>query len=102
MAFMRDPSRKFWGYDLMRETHLASGTIYPLLGRWLTQGLVQDGWAPSGEASDGPRRRYYELTDLGRVELGAALRRAEAEMSRGRLTSPVANALAGRHPLAGG
>lgn len=43
------------------------GTLYPLLTRYESAGLVAVEWRP-GEA--GPGRKYFSLTELGRRELG--------------------------------
>lgn len=57
------------GYDLMKETGLASGTLYPLLMRMTEQGLVEAEWRDP--ASPGrPARHAYRLTAKG---LAAAL-----------------------------
>ena len=42
------------------------GTLYPLLSRLRRDGLVKTEWR---ESSDGPPRRYYELTADGRRAL---------------------------------
>ncbi len=44
------------------------GTLYPLLSRLRRDGLVRTEWR---ESSDGPPRRYYELTADGRRALTA-------------------------------
>ena len=52
------------GYDLMKETGLHSGTLYPLLIRMTDQGLVQAEWrAP--EQPGRPSRHAYRLTTAG-------------------------------------
>jgi PadR family transcriptional regulator, regulatory protein PadR len=45
---------------------IKGGTLYPLLGRLETAGLVTVEWR-AGEA--GPGRKYYALTPAGRAEL---------------------------------
>lgn len=60
-----------YGYDLVIELSdaglLASeGTIYPLLSRLRREELVRTSWQ---ESPSGPPRRYYSLTDQGRVAL---------------------------------
>lgn len=55
----------------------SAGTIYPLLKRLATSGLVTTTWV---ESPSGPPRKYYELTDAGRGEL-ANLTRAWNELS---------------------
>lgn len=48
---------------------LKGGTLYPLLSRFESAGLVEVEWRP-GES--GPGRKYYALTDAGRAELADA------------------------------
>ena len=50
---------------------LAEGTIYPILNRLRTEGLVQSEWV---EAEAGHPRKYYQLTFTGRDR---AIRMAE-------------------------
>lgn len=65
-----------YGYELLRRLHDAfpdtqESAIYALL-----RGLSRDGCARSfvGEISEGPTRKYYELTDAGREKYVALLR----------------------------
>jgi DNA-binding PadR family transcriptional regulator len=58
------PARWRYGYDISRETSLASGTLYPILGRMADRGLVETRWEddpPEGR----PRRHLYRLTPSG-------------------------------------
>ena len=55
------------GYDLMKETGLLSGTLYPLLIRMTDQGLVEAEWREP-EHPGRPARHAYRLTNDG-VEL---------------------------------
>jgi len=63
-AVSADPSREWYGLELMQTARLSSGTLYPILHR-----LVRDGWlvrtreAPS--ETGGARRRLYRLTGVG-------------------------------------
>ena len=55
-----------YGYSLRQELALRGmpieeGTLYPLLRRLESQGLLASQWL----AEDGPPRRYYELSALG-------------------------------------
>ena len=43
--------------------------MYPRLRQMLELGWLTDGWQASAEVSGRPPRRYYELTDIGRLEL---------------------------------
>lgn len=60
-----------YAYDLIEslgKTGLLTteGTLYPLLSRLRRDGLVKTEWR---ESTDGPPRRYYELTAEGRRAL---------------------------------
>ena len=61
-----------YGYDLVRKlmempgVGMREGTIYPLLSRLRTQGLVATRLV---ESSIGPARKYYRLTDDGQAAL---------------------------------
>ena len=58
--------RQQWrhGYDLMKETGLSSGTLYPLLMRMTDQGLVEAEWREP-ERPGRPARHAYRLTAAG-------------------------------------
>ncbi|MFC9249999.1 PadR family transcriptional regulator [Amycolatopsis thailandensis] len=72
-AFLEDPDGRHWGYALSKASGVASGVLYPMLTRFLNEGLVTDGWEdPTTIIERRPPRRYYELTDKGRLELAAA------------------------------
>ncbi len=47
---------------------VVEGTLYPLLTRLKNAGLLTYQWE---ESTQGPPRKYYELTDSGRKFLGA-------------------------------
>ncbi len=60
---------KLYGLDILRRLEretdliLAEGTIYPILNRLKTEGLVEASWV---EADAGHPRKYYWLTAEGR------------------------------------
>jgi PadR family transcriptional regulator, regulatory protein PadR len=58
--------RQQWrhGYDLMKETGLSSGTLYPLLMRMTDQGLVESEWREPAQPGR-PARHAYRLTAAG-------------------------------------
>lgn len=60
---------------------VVEGTLYPLLTRLKNAALLTYRWE---ESTQGPPRKYYELTDSGRVFLG------ELEGSWGELVEAVA------------
>ncbi len=82
-----------YGYDVVKQLReidglmIGEGTIYPILSRFRTQGLVE---ATLEESPDGPARKYYRLTALGkkcliemneawdRIHLGVLKLRGEA------------------------
>ncbi len=73
-ALLVDPDAKHYGYDLGRQAGIRSGTIQPILWRWLAAGWLTAEWGP--QISPGrPRRRYYVVTELGKRELGALARK---------------------------
>lgn len=64
---------KQYGYDIVKQLRaldglvIGEGTIYPILSRFRTQGLVE---ATIEESPDGPPRKYYRLTTEGRRTVG--------------------------------
>jgi PadR family transcriptional regulator, regulatory protein PadR len=63
--------------------------MYPLLQRMLDEGWLADGWEDRvqvGEAKR-PPRRYYELTDEGKIALGALLAEARSDSRFAPLTA---------------
>jgi len=67
------------GYDLMKETGLSSGTLYPLLMRMAAQGLVEAEWREPVQPGR-PARHAYRLTASG---LKAARAACEVETAPG-------------------
>jgi len=70
------------GYDLMKETGLMSGTLYPLLMRMAEQGLIEAEWREPAQTGR-PARHVYRLTTAG-----AAF--AQVASDRGAVPSPKA------------
>ena len=74
------------GYDLIKQTGLLSGTLYPLLMRMTDGGLVEAEWrAP--ETPGRPARHVYRLTAAG--------------LALAREAAPAPQAPAGKASLAG-
>jgi DNA-binding PadR family transcriptional regulator len=63
-ALHRDSSTWRHGYDIAKETDLASGTLYPILGRLADRGLLETKWEPDPPEGR-PRRHLYRLTSAG-------------------------------------
>jgi PadR family transcriptional regulator PadR len=80
-ALMSDASGRHWGYELSKRSGVRSGVMYPALQRMLDQGWLVDGWedqADRGKAKR-PPRRYYALTEVGKVALGALIAEARQD-----------------------
>lgn len=60
-----EPSRERFGYEIVRETGLTSGSVYPVLHRL----EEEEGWLVSDEkpspTKGRPHRRCYRFTDAG-------------------------------------
>jgi DNA-binding PadR family transcriptional regulator len=56
-----------YGFDIMDDTGLPSGTVYPVLGRLERDGYVRSKWESHAAAQreKRPPRRYYETTASG-------------------------------------
>jgi len=54
------------GADVIKDTHLFSGTVYPALARFEEAGWLKGEWEKIDPSREGrPRRRFYRLTGLG-------------------------------------
>ncbi len=59
---------RLYGYDIVRKLRdieglvISEGTIYPILSRLKREGFVQ---TTITESTEGPPRKYYELTSKG-------------------------------------
>ncbi|MCA1707012.1 MAG: PadR family transcriptional regulator [Actinobacteria bacterium] len=80
IALLDDPTGRHWGYELSKRSGVRSGVLYPMLTRMLDQDWLTDGWEDPATIQDKrPPRRYYELTDEGRLALGAVLEEARRD-----------------------
>src|SRR6516162_1886300 len=94
---------RLYGLEILRvlerdsQLVLAEGTIYPILNRLRSEGMVQSQWV---EAEAGHPRKYYQLTPSGRER---ATRMAETwtefSASLGCLIEPVLNERKMEQPL---
>ena len=69
-----------YGFDVLEQTGLTSGTVYPALERLERLGLAKSKWEDAHLAHDEkrPPRRYFEITTYGKRELIDALERYKA------------------------
>ena len=72
LALLSD--RDCYGYELVNaiseSIHITEGTIYPLMKRLKDEGCITSYLV---ESREGPSRKYYSLTDIGREKLSVQL-----------------------------
>ena len=83
-----------YGFDIMDASGLPSGTVYPALRRLERSGYVKSKWEADIVAHQAkrPRRRYYEVSRVGRDALSLALQRFRL------LTRPLGEQSTGAEP----
>jgi PadR family transcriptional regulator PadR len=66
-----------YGFSVMEETGLPSGTVYPALRRLEREGLIRSQWESQmvAEAGQRPARKYYKITRSGKLTLVASQKR---------------------------
>jgi PadR family transcriptional regulator len=75
-VLLGDPTTERYGLEIVKETGLMSGTVYPILARLEQRGWVESRWEDIDAAVEGRRpRRYYRLTGEGQQAAGEILRR---------------------------
>lgn len=70
---------RIWGYALSKRSGVRSGVLYPQLDRLLNEDWLDDHWEERAEGQKRPPRRYYTLTEQGRIKLGGIVQQAKAE-----------------------
>ncbi|MEV0396428.1 PadR family transcriptional regulator [Polymorphospora rubra] len=65
-ALLSNPQAWRYGYELSKETALASGTLYPILMRLAERELLETRWEPASRPGL-PPRHTYRLTADGAV-----------------------------------
>lgn len=79
------------GYDLSKQTSLASGTLYPILIRLAERELLERRWEPPSRPGR-PPRHVYRLTAAGaefaRARLAEAAQRPAPATRPARLAAP--------------
>ena len=65
-VFLEDPDEPRYGYDLMEQVGLASGSLYPILARFERAGLIRGAKEDVDPRVEGrPARRNFVLTAEG-------------------------------------
>jgi PadR family transcriptional regulator len=73
-AFVEAPDEEQYGFGLMRETGVKSGSLYPILERFERLRWIEGHDEAIDERVEGrPRRRLYQLTALGEREARKAV-----------------------------
>jgi PadR family transcriptional regulator PadR len=83
-AFLDSPDGRHYGYTLWRTTGVKPGALYPMLARFERSGLLRSRWQeletlPPNQSLP---RKYYTLTDKGRVELSALVNGVSDDRTR--------------------
>jgi len=82
-ALLAEAGTERYGLQLMHDTGLPSGTLYPILVRLERAGWVASRWEEVDPATEGrPTRRYYQLTGEGAVEARREVALMRQQMSR--------------------
>jgi DNA-binding PadR family transcriptional regulator len=63
---------RVWGFRICELAGLGPGTVYPILDRLAQANWVSACWEAT-QPADRPRRRFYEMTAVGRIELADAI-----------------------------
>lgn len=77
LSTMLELGKKCYGLELMGETGMTSGALYPILRRLEGAGWLTGKWEDTQPAGR-PRRRYYQLTKVGIWEAEEAKARLAA------------------------
>ena len=86
-VFLSDVDTARYGADLMEQSGLGSGTIYPILQKLQAAGWVSSEWEQEDPTELGrPVRRYYLLTPSGAQQARQCL----AELHQSTAPAPVA------------
>ena len=80
------------GYAIIKEVarrtdeaiRLSAGTLYTLIRRFVQEGVIAESDERPDAALDDERRRYYRLTDFGRLVAQAEARRMEDALGMAR------------------
>jgi PadR family transcriptional regulator PadR len=83
-TFMERPQERFAGSEILKQTGMLSGTLYPILMRLERAGWLESEWEQLDASEAGrPRKRLYRLSSTGYNKTMAAF--AELAGPSGRL-----------------
>jgi PadR family transcriptional regulator PadR len=90
-ALLADPAAERYGLQLIHDTGLPSGTLYPILVRLERAGWVESRWEELDPVAEGrPARRYYRLTPDGTAHARREIALMHQQLTRA--TGPVGRA----------
>jgi len=80
-----------YGFDVMDATGLPDGTVYPILRRLERRGVLEGDWEDEAvaQAEQRPARRYYRLTESGRVVVREESLRLREALELAKARNPV-------------
>jgi hypothetical protein len=97
LRVLSDADVACWGLLVIKTSGRPAGSVYPILERLETLGWVTSTWE-TDDSRQGPRRRYYELTDGGAVAARQAIAafapRERAAQATGRVAGAAGFAVA--------
>lgn len=88
-ALAADPGNWRYGYDIMQQTGLQAGSLYPILMRLADRGQLESRWE-QGTRPGRPARHMYRLTPDGLALAAEACRPAVRSPRGALLRSPQA------------
>lgn len=77
-VLLDSPRGELHGYELLKRTGLASGTLYPLLLRLEQAGWIASRWEARERPGGRPRRRFHRLSPDGAEHARRSLARNPA------------------------
>lgn len=72
-AMLDEPDQPQYGFDLVKKTRVATGSMYPILDRLERAGWIVGEWEQLPDGEPRPARRYYRLTPEGVGHATAAI-----------------------------
>ena len=81
-----------WGLEIVRQTGLKTGTVYPILDRLETLGWVTSEWEAQNDRP-GARRRTYRLTENAVPACQELVQTYLAQQTRTKMRSRISEAL---------
>lgn len=80
-VLMKKVTDSHYGLEIMKETNLPSGTVYPILHRLEAAGWLSASWEDIDPEKEGrPPRKQYTVTGEGAREMAAVLTIAAAKV----------------------